>query len=55
MGISPNQMFTGDVTALGFMANKATTQIDMNYVLIYSLSLPSQKHAHPWSIIHLTV
>jgi len=28
---------------------------ELPYVLIYSLSLPSQKHVHPWSIIHLTV
>jgi len=24
-------MFTGNVNALGFMANKTTTQTDMNY------------------------
>ncbi len=52
MGIS--LMFTDNVDALGFMANKATTQINMKYVLMYSLSLLTQKHAHPWRIIHLT-
>ncbi len=49
MGIS--LMFTDNVYALVFMANKATTQNDMNYVLMYNLSL----HAHPWCIIHLTI
>ena len=34
MGIS--LMFTENVDALGIMANKATIQMDMNHVLIYS-------------------
>ncbi len=41
MGIS--LMFIDNMDALVFMANKSTTQIDMNCVQMYILSLPTQK------------